>query len=215
MIFYHIGMFNNYNLIVNEQLEKIRTHLPDEMIVCIAVGPSNELINLKKLIEHVTYGGGNTVYEWVTLLAIWNYAQYNNDDILYIHSKGVTNLGDEYFYNVQDWRRCLEHFLIVEASNCKLLLESCDTCGPLYYTNHHHGPHYSGNMWWTKAAWVRNLPPPLPPDKTKVESEFWITKSPGRHISLTDCPFNTVSYFNPLPPSMYDSIRNQALHVTY
>lgn len=91
-------------------------------------------------------------HERFTLLAM--HALVNpGDKVLYLHSKGVTQEGNE---NVFFWRSAMEYFLIKLHTRCTRLLEEYDTVGVEYMTSPE--DHYSGNFWWVSGSYFLSLP---------------------------------------------------------
>jgi hypothetical protein len=79
--------------------------------------------------------------------------------ILYLHTKGVSYR--ERHAAVEDWTRMMLYFLVEEHRRCFHLLASgefdavgtnCDPNVPL---------HFSGNMWWATASYIRRFVPTL------------------------------------------------------
>jgi hypothetical protein len=88
--------------------------------------------------------------------------------ILYVHSKGITK---PYSKPSRDWRRYLVHFNIERwVDNVALLEHGFDTVG----VNLLESPlHYSGNFWWSKSAYIKNLPE-IPRFVNRHYAETWI-----------------------------------------
>lgn len=108
----------------------------------------------------------SSVTENVTLKKIYDDCQKEDFNILYLHSKGVTgiarclklNLAHDYvryFY----WRQYL-NWAVIE--NWKICLDAINKGYDLASTNFMTSPvsHISGNMWWSKASYIRTLPDP-------------------------------------------------------
>jgi len=82
--------------------------------------------------------------------------------ILYIHTKGVRNAGNK--DTIKSWRKMMEYFLIECHEKCLTFLEDYDTLGCNVINkgdikvNKDHSYHYSGNFWWSKKSYIKNLP---------------------------------------------------------
>jgi hypothetical protein len=74
--------------------------------------------------------------------------------VLYLHHKGITRMNNP---NVHAWRQYMQYFCIEQWQDCVAALnEGYDTVG----VNWRDTPwkHYSGNMWWSRASYIRKLP---------------------------------------------------------
>ena len=83
--------------------------------------------------------------------------------VAYVHDKGTrTSAAEnvERFLRQWDWRRLHEYFVLERPAGCfqHLLDEQYDTCG----ANLRLDPsvHFSGNFWWARCDYVRQLEPP-------------------------------------------------------
>ena len=85
-------------------------------------------------------------------------------NILYLHTKGVTNQSIE----VNDWIDMMLYFLINQNALDKL--KNVDTVG-CNYINDGFPPHWSGNFWWAKSNYIAKLPKCK---KEYHEPEFWL-----------------------------------------
>ena len=126
--------------------------------------------------------------------------------VAYVHNKGTrTSAAEnvERFLRQWDWRRLHEYFVLERPAGCfqHLLDEQYDTCGVnlrLYPS-----VHFSGNFWWARCAYVRQLEAPatyLMGDE--LAPERWIgSLDAGRHF---EC-FNSgvVHLFARYPRSEY------------
>lgn len=99
----------------------------------------------------------NNDNESETLNFLRDFSKYNDGLSLYLHSKGVTRIFKENVCKecIQDWIDCMEYFLIEKYDIAIQALEHHDTCG----INLKKNSHYSGNFWWAKNTYLRNLPP--------------------------------------------------------
>ena len=96
------------------------------------------------------------LYEGQTLRFLHQACQDRDIDVMYIHSKGcISNTA-----HVSTWRQVLNHFTIAEWPTCLKYLETNDVVGvkDKYSLSH---KTVSGNFWWSKSEYIRNLPEPL------------------------------------------------------
>jgi len=111
-------------------------------------------------------------YEILTINSIKTFCLYNNNsiekdaNILYIHTKGVRNAGNKEC--TISWRKMMEFNLIENYEKCLLYLNYYDIIGNNIINtfdiddknvsvNGNHNYHYSGNFWWSKKSYIKNL----------------------------------------------------------
>jgi len=119
----------------------------------------------------------------------------HNDDILYMHTKGVTKPTNTH---VRDWRQLLQHFLITRYEECRQKLASgSDVVGVNYQDRPE--PHFSGNFWWTRGSYFIGLPIPI--GKEYLDPEMWLFKNGPSKTVLHNS--NRNHYVMPYPRSRY------------
>jgi hypothetical protein len=95
--------------------------------------------------------------EFVTQHHLWEYARENPETfILYLHTKGV---GKEINLAIEDWIAYMTYFLIEKWPICVNQLDSNKTVGVDLRPEFH--LHYSGNFWWARADFIKDLPDPF------------------------------------------------------
>ena len=132
-----------------------------------------------------------------TLHSLWKFCRKNKDyNVLYFHTKGVTQKNNSQVLNTQKWRYYLSYFNIYRWKECVRLLKIADTVGVEYspksglinqetgVTEWEENAHYSGNFWWANAKYIDKLDPEYLYNTDKgwirYRSEFWIgTKNPN------------------------------------
>jgi len=156
-IFYHCYCINDYFSRFQSTYQKIcESGLIDSIsqIYIVAVGPGKAVFKtmVEQLPKVICTLGEHAYSESDTLHLLWDKSQNEEFNALYLHSKGVTKIGNEH---VQSWIDYMEHFCITKYQDCLKVLESNDTCG----VNLRKDPmlHYSGNFWWTKSSYLRTL----------------------------------------------------------
>jgi hypothetical protein len=130
--------------------------------------------------------------EFVTQQHLWEYANENPSSfVLYLHTKGV---GKEINPPVEDWVAYMVYFLIEKWQICKNVLATNKTVGVDLRPEFH--LHYSGNFWWSRADFVKQLPSPSgfrhlerypnALNSWRHNAEFWICydKDPLGHVNL-------------------------------
>lgn len=106
------------------------------------------------------------IYEGQTLRFLHQACQERDIDVLYIHSKGyVSNTA-----HVSAWRQILNHYTIEQWPKCLKYLQVTDVVG----VKDKKTPEYmvSGNFWWSKSEYVRNLPEPVDSTTYQLHPEF-------------------------------------------
>jgi len=92
-------------------------------------------------------------FEKPALLAIENYASSHNGYVLYLHSKGVSNPGDE---SKGKWRRLMMRELVDKWENCVLQLQHYDVIG-VDWRDMPPISHFCGNFWYASSKYLRKL----------------------------------------------------------
>lgn len=134
----------------------------------------------------VTYAGFNDANESETLNLARNFAiQNKNGNILYLHSKGVSNTVQEHLNRkkaVDIWVNNMELYLIENYKECLNYLKTYDTCG-CFLRDWKMSSHYSGNFWWTTNSYLSTRPICEPNSKYFAE---WFFLSPkfGKYKNL-------------------------------
>lgn len=129
-----------------------------------------------------------------------------NGNILYLHSKGVTNPRHNRRNSVQSWVDCMEYFLIEEYIECLNCLKEYETCGINYVQfndwSHRkfkfsHTSHYSGNFWWARCCYLANRPECSNRNRWCAEMEFLqpaLSKYKNLYNMPTMSPWRIYSY---------------------
>lgn len=139
-------------------------------------------------------------HEMDTLTALHSYCQAHPKALVsYLHLKGTrfpAEMDITRFARQWDWRKLHLYFLVEAPQGCMRALASgkYDTCGVNKRSSMYWGPnpHYSGNFWWARCSYVKDLPKPydLPFDQSQgpgVEAfytpEAWLGKGQPRMFS--------------------------------
>ena len=95
-----------------------------------------------------------SLYEVFTLNTLHQDCKYEEMNVLYLHTKGITKSDN---LNVKCWVQYMCFFLIHKHKQCLELLKENDSVG----VNLHDDPvlHYSGNFWWATSAHIKKLNP--------------------------------------------------------
>lgn len=103
------------------------------------------------------------IYEGQTLDLLRTESQNGDYDICYVQNKGAVS---GFTPHVANWRDLLNHYIIKEWHACVKELNEYDLVGVA--DRNSNGIMCSGNFWWTKSAYVRELPLPL-------DSQYYMT----------------------------------------
>jgi hypothetical protein len=206
-IYLHVCMINNWEEITNQILNQINTSgLIDkiENLFFFVLGElnKNNLEKIKKIQElNPKYKVKSLrkeikTYEKITLNSLLDDCKnkYENCKILYLHTKGITRVGNK---NVEDWVKYLIYFNVNKHNDCINALDQYDTCG----VNLHEKPslHYSGNFFWANSEYIKKLEELdirehfiCQEDYVKyyLASEMWVCSKTKKCISLHNSNIN-------------------------
>lgn len=117
----------------------------------------------------------------IQLLQSW-LPSHPNWSVCYHHIKAITHPpGDMY----SAWRRCLQRCVIENWRDCLQDLENgYELVGGHWITPHPTQQYFAGNFWWSKTAYLNQLPPidTKTVNGKSYESEVWIGKTSRRPI---------------------------------
>jgi len=173
-IFMHVCMIENWEVIMNDQINTIKTSGLYDICQKIHIGLLGDINNIHKTIfkddkfDILYIDSRIDLYETNTINFIKYFCSKLNDEahILYIHTKGVRRAGND---NVTiSWRKMMEYFLIEKYQYCIDNLSFYDTIGnnvinsycydmDKIAVNKNHTYHYSGNFWWSKKSYIDKL----------------------------------------------------------
>ena len=217
-VFHHIWCnVNTPDIVKDQHLRIIFSGLYDVVtaVYCFLAGPTQDEIDkvkdviakLGKKFRVEAEGPGDKSYERFTLLKIPKYVKAG-DKFLYIHSKGVNDIG--HFTgkpaeknNIYWWRTWMEYYLVRHFKKCLTALDNYDVVG-INYSTVWIGPHFSGNFWWATAKYYLTLPNTIADFYTAPESYIlskggvkWLDIDAKRHPEnggLYSDPFYTKEY---------------------
>ena len=145
------------------------------------------------------------LFELPTLIYIWKFCQEQhneNTNILYLHTKGLLYIHDpvRFKYN-QDWTNMMLYFLVKRYQTCLKIMKTNDCIGCNY--NECHAKHFSGNFWWSKSSYIKNLKP-LTLDLQRHQAEFWLLS--GKDVKYHVLHNSNVNHYQePYPESKYQT----------
>jgi hypothetical protein len=202
IIYINIATINNFNEVLNTLLDKINeSGLYDKCYrIYLVVNGDLSLLQIDKKEKYVIWNANKTtdVVEFPSLHLLWVHSNEIDDEdykILYLHTKGVTKPDSN---EVKDWVEYMSYFNIEKWQDRVNELENYDTTGvnlggkkedyledTLTWGYGKSPLHYSGNFWWAKSSYVKNLINPYEwtPDndylKWRVMCEMWLCQNDG------------------------------------
>jgi hypothetical protein len=214
-LFFHICAINNAMDVVKEQMSAlIYSGLYDdprlEAIYCfITARDAHSLATMRTYlltyyrfkIVIVKEALNDPTYERITLESMRNFIE-DDDAVLYMHSKGVSYTDLLKQGNIHCWTRGLNYHLIGRYQHCLEALEApCDVVGAFYSETP--APHFQGNFWWARGAYLKTLPERIGPEYLAPEILYLFTRNP-RYVAMGKLPETLKDlYKEPLLPHAY------------
>jgi hypothetical protein len=202
-IYIHVCMIGTWEKITNKLLNIVSENMTDYNINIIAVGETDKLSILKTMIgDHTVIRKHNVSaknYERETLQVMHDDATDSTEkyNILYLHSKGITQHDISTTRNINDWIDFMLYFVVEMNKTCIDILNIADTCG----VNLINDPslHYSGNFWWATSTYIKRLNRKISSDY--LAPEMWIGTKKSTSVTLWNTNFN--HYYHPFPRKKY------------
>jgi hypothetical protein len=204
-IFYHVALYGPCSeSIIEEQvvcLNEAKIHC-DSLYVNIA---NDDMSRTQKTIKYLNRNLKYNLeidtsklvdFEYPTLRKLYERAD-ENDNVLYIHTKGVSKCSLQKYTNeeklkyqlalgnkpgnktenINAWRNKMMEFCVTKWKTClsKMENENYKLCGH----NWHHGNckiknHISGNMWWAKADYIKTCDTSYLKSNSRYDAEMFI-----------------------------------------
>ena len=190
-VFYHVFTTSDPRSvdIVRQQLALLTSvrELLSSITCCVSgnylphFDESLRLVQQSKIGIHIARAVFNDqTYERLTLRALSSSKISDTAVYLYMHTKGCTKTGEE-FVCVQDWRQCIEYFLLEKAAECIAMLATkhFDLVGIMHLA--HPKVHFSGNFWWASGEYLLKLiaqHPEIGPQY--FDTEMWVGQANPR-----------------------------------
>jgi len=185
-VYIHVCCLNNWKEIFNNIIHKIKDSGLYEIVKEIRCGVLGDYdINIfnDPKIKIIGHSNNMSLYEPFTLNLLHEQSKNEDFKVLYLHTKGVTQIQNIYKYNnVVDWVNYMHYFNIYKNSICINLLNEHDCIGVNLYDS----PvlHYSGNFWWSKSEYIKKLQKNINCNNY-FSPELWISETRiGSYISL-------------------------------
>ena len=186
--FMHIYQINNWEEIVEEQLQRIfDSGLYDKLDrLYIGFNGKEKIRDYEGKISILYHMDKPKMYDLFILSFIQMLCFTFEGQVFSIHAKGITHVDKPQF---SDWRKLLEYFTLDRHEVCLKELEKNDVAGSNWHLGegymgahskradgHTVTPHFSASFWWANASYIRRLPL-INLEYNRYESEFWIGKA--------------------------------------
>lgn len=159
-VFYHLACMGNWKEVFREQMQQLYQY-GFQWVDITLLGGNPELEFVKsytaqiRLKTTILFSRNDiTQFEKPALTAIQEYAASCNGYVLYLHSKGVSNPGDE---TKRKWRELMMRELVQNSGHCKKELGSYDLIG-VNWRDMPPVSHFCGNFWYASTNYLRRLP---------------------------------------------------------
>lgn len=151
-------------------------------------------------ISHTVVDEADHGWEQLTQNKLYEFAELNDGNILYAHTKGGFNVTEQ---NI-NWRKSMTYFNVIKWKDCIEKLSDVDAVGCHWHDfsgqspPHLGGPHvgqrwFAGTFWWSKLNKIREIGHG-PTMQTRWDAEVWIGQIPN--ISVYDITNNQGPYPN-------------------
>jgi beta-1,4-mannosyl-glycoprotein beta-1,4-N-acetylglucosaminyltransferase len=148
------------------------------------------------------YSTNPLLYENYTINKLKIFSIENSKDcVLYLHTKGITH---DYNNNqINDWINMMLYFLVEKYNIClEKLNNNNDVIGCNFnIKNDEHDNHFSGNFWWAKCNYLKDLPLLNIINPSKYKPEFWLFKNNPNFYIMHNSNIN--HYDNNYPREKY------------
>jgi GT2 family glycosyltransferase/tetratricopeptide (TPR) repeat protein len=210
----HIATHGRWREIVAEQLAALRASgLYDRTtrLFISAVGNESPRIAFPDRKIEIIHRSTNLLeYEFPALRRAHQLCQAQECAVYYLHTKGLFRDTPQTW----DWRRYMQHFIVERYQDCLDALLEFDVCGVNWTDSP--WPHFSGNCWWGRSSYIRELIPPdlACADDAKVDEhrqlcEWWIGSGKGvrpanlhqSHVNHYQIRYPRHLYTGDLPPT--------------
>jgi len=151
----------NNNIHQTKMLDYIIDYIKDaklyhvlDVIYVMNIGNKIQQSKYGDKVQVINYSKNNELFELQTIKLMHTFSELNPDcNVLYLHTKGVSyNTISE---NIMDWINMMLYFNVKLFHKNLILLERYDVLG----CNYQEKPrkHFSGNFWWAKSSYIKNL----------------------------------------------------------
>ena len=152
------------------------------------------------------YSDNCHLYEAPTVNKMKHFSLENgneNANILYIHTKGVRYSKDDKKEN--DWIDLMMYFLVEKYQTClDRLAQNFEAVGCNYYCvpSRNIPPHFSGNFWWARSSYLKNVADVDESLQDRNTSEYWLFRNNPIYHNLYSS--NIDHYMQDYPRHLYE-----------
>ena len=227
---YHVFCVNAWKKLVTEQLDAIKESglmdVTDKFFISCIVRDKNDKSELELLLAQypITFEFISVLpitdnqFEFPALEFIRELAIQHDFYVYYFHTKGVSyteeRMGNYPSSKLEKlnrcskaWRKMMEYFVFTKYKVALNVLKKYDTYGCKYddpIVPPFHYKYYAGNFWWSKASYIKTLPPFSEQEKkNRYWAENWLLQKAHNIFSA----FNTSAelYAVEIPKCVYMS----------
>lgn len=218
---YHVLCINNWLGLMEKQIRHLKEsglyERMDMLFVSAIISQNKDKEDILKIggdkCKIVVVNDTPEAFEMPALEYIWERAKKENFYFFYFHSKGISYEIElppylvEYNFPklkrcVNRWREMMEYFIFDRYKDAISSLQNYNTYGCCYTINEYNVKYYSGNFWWSKSDYIRQIPPITDQQrKHRYFAENWVCSCTDKNFS----PFNinTNPYLSIVPERYY------------
>lgn len=217
---YHILCINDWEKMIEEQISQLKDSglydRTEKLFISCIIKNDSDIKTISKLCgnksEIIAINKDWKCYEFPALDFILNKARNENFKVYYFHTKGITAKGGKR-RNSNAWRNMMQYFIFYKWPVALKILEKYDTYGSLYScfkTGTQRHAYYSGNFWWSKSSYIRNLDyTPQQERANRYLAENWICSKTEKNFCIFNTPVDL--YITNIPAFLY----NKSLRFNY
>lgn len=207
--FIHVGVMNDWERILNEEIEALQSSELMMHTEEIYVGVSGEKIKVPHGMKLGVWNPRIEEGENETMKFIHQKSKILNGNFWYIHTKGARwKIETREKKNADSWRKYMEYFIIHKWRDCIKALKNHDACG-VEWTPSDALPKkiFSGNFWWANSNYIRSITKPLideiPYDGVRYKAEFFITQGNPKIKNFHQLSLDGNLYEKLIDPKVY------------
>lgn len=227
---YHVFCARGWQRLVADQYGHLKRsgllEHTDKLFVSCIISQEEDVEDLRRIIDTdkldlVSVQRNPKLFEYPALAQVKRLCEKEDCMVYYFHTKGISFYGGEstdrhyrwFMHNVESWRKEMEYFLFDQWEVAVNTLSD----GYDMYGSYRWPPlpakrvMYSGNFWWTKASYVRQLAD-IHPERMaddRLFAELWLYKGSGKDFSAFDT--DAILYRVNIPASIYDGSHTSLL----
>jgi len=217
--FIHIGVMNDWQQILQNEMEAIHASGLFQETNTIFVGISGEKVSIPRGTKLAVHNPTLKAGENETIKFLHSMSKVlKNAKFWYIHTKGARwQAGTGEAKNSESWRKYMQFFIIDNWRDCTQALETHDVCGVEWTKSGWNNTYiFSGNFWWATSSYLSKIDKPLVPYNPyggeRFKAEFFVSLANPKtknFISLNP-PGDGNLYGRFIEPRIYVRVHNRA-----